>query len=205
MTVHRLTARALPMAGLAIGLLFAPPAQARSSSSGHKGLFSAEQTPLHITTTATKSHAATSSVGGSLLRTIVALVLVIGVIYAITWVLRRMRRSNEAKASGSGLASVATLPLGAGRSLHLVRAGGDLILVGASEHGVTPIRTYTEADARATGLLADDADIDLETLVPAAAVEWQPAPEWHHHGAATHAPGTVGYLIERLRRMTVRP
>ena len=37
-----------------------------------------------------------------------------------------------------------------------MRAGDELVLVGAGEHGVTPIRTYTEAEARALGLLDDE-------------------------------------------------
>ena len=50
-----------------------------------------------------------------------------------------------------GLETVATLPLGPNRSLHLVRAGDELVLVGVAEHGVTPIRTYSEDEARALG------------------------------------------------------
>ena len=40
--------------------------------------------------------------------------------------------------TGCGLESMATLPLGPNRSLHLVRAGGEVVLVGVGEHGVTP-------------------------------------------------------------------
>ena len=64
-------------------------------------------------------------------------------IYGIAWVMRRVKRSREEVGSGRGLTRVATLPLGSGRTLHLVRAGTDVILVGASEHGVAPIRVYT--------------------------------------------------------------
>ena len=34
-----------------------------------------------------------------------------------------------------------------------MRAGDEIVLVGAGEHGVTPIRTYTEAEARSLGLI----------------------------------------------------
>jgi flagellar protein FliO/FliZ len=91
--------------------------------------------------------------GGSIVRTIVGLAVVIGVIYGLTWVLKQVRASKQETTAGSGLASLATLPLGTNRSLHLVRAGDEIVLVGAGEQGVTHIRTYTEAEARRLGLL----------------------------------------------------
>ena len=56
--------------------------------------------------------------------------------------------------SASGLKTLATLPLGPNRSMQLVRAGNEVVLVGVGEAGVTPIRTYGEHEARALGLLA---------------------------------------------------
>ena len=50
------------------------------------------------------------------------------------------------------------MPLGPNRSLHLVRAGRELVLVGVAEHGVTPIRTYTEEEALELGLIGEDDD-----------------------------------------------
>ena len=55
---------------------------------------------------------------------------------------------------GTGLHTEATVPLGPNRALHLVRAGRELVLVGSAEQGVVPIRTYSEEEARALGLLA---------------------------------------------------
>src|SRR3954453_23771563 len=91
--------------------------------------------------------------GGSIVRTIVGLAVVIGVIYGLYWVLKQVKSSREEKATGQGLAALATLPLGTRRSLQLIRAGRELHLVGVSEHGVTPVRTYTEDEAEAAGLL----------------------------------------------------
>jgi flagellar protein FliO/FliZ len=101
--------------------------------------------------------------GGSIVRTIVGLAIVIGVIYGLTWVLKQVKSSKQASAEGGGLTTLATLPLGANRSLHLVRAGGEIVLVGAGEQGVTPIRTYTEAEARSLGLLDEDSPMDAVT------------------------------------------
>jgi flagellar protein FliO/FliZ len=118
-----------------------------------------EQTPLNLggSGDAAKAATETGASGGSLVRTIVGLVIVIAVIYGLTWVLRQLKARNERGAEGTGLSTLATLPLGTNRSLHLVRAGDEVVLVGSGEHGVTPIRTYTEAEARALGLLDDGA------------------------------------------------
>ena len=90
------------------------------------------------------------------MRTIVGLAVVIGVIYGLYWILKQVKASREETASGDGLKTIATLPLGTNRSIHLVRAGQEIVLVGAGEHGVTPIRTYSEAEARALGLIDDE-------------------------------------------------
>jgi flagellar biogenesis protein FliO len=89
--------------------------------------------------------------------------VVVAVIYCVYWVLKQVKSSREERASGTGLASIATLPLGQGRALHMVRAGSEVVLVGVGEHGVTPIRTYGRHEAEAAGLLdqiADEADSD---------------------------------------------
>ena len=118
-----------------------------------------ESTPLNLPSSAPKvkaSDAAGPSASGGLVRTIVGLAIVIAVIYGLYWVLKQVKSSREERASGSGLDTLATLPLGANRSLHLVRAGGEVVLLGVGEGGVTPIRTYGEHEARALGLVGDD-------------------------------------------------
>jgi flagellar protein FliO/FliZ len=120
-----------------------------------------EQTPLNLGDEGKEQaaeHVGTS--GASIVRTIVGLAVVIGVIYGLTWVLKQVKASKQASAEGGGLTTLATLPLGTNRSLHLVRAGGEIVLVGAGEHGVTPIRTYTEAEARSLGLLDEESPMD---------------------------------------------
>jgi flagellar biogenesis protein FliO len=169
-----------------------------------------ESTPLGIGTLKPTTH--TSSGGGSsIIRTLLGLIIVIGSIYGVAWILRRVKRSREAQATGNGLASVATLPLGPGRSLHLVRAGTDVILVGASEHGVTPIRSYTEEEALANGVLSEtggDAllhDAARAFSPPSTATAHTPAGatkgQWRGLGAPD-APAPK--LVEALRRLTVR-
>jgi len=137
-----------------------------------------ERTPLRLDEPGADAAQAAGAGGGGLVRTIVGLAVVIGVIYGLHWVLKQVKASREDRASGSGLSPLATLPLGPNRSLHLVRAGHEVVLVGVGEGGVTPVRTYSEAEARALGLLAD---------------ERPPVPE------LTAKPG----LLDRLRDRTV--
>jgi flagellar protein FliO/FliZ len=125
--------------------------------------------------------------GGSIVRTIVGLAIVLGVIYGLYWVLKQVKASKETGASGSGLETLATLPLGTNRTLHLVRAGDEVVLIGAGEGGVTPIRTYQDAEARELGLLEALPDADdvvarplpgglLNRLRSATVLKWRPTP-----------------------------
>jgi flagellar protein FliO/FliZ len=141
-----------------------------------------EKTPLNLKDAPSTGHVGG---GGSLVRTIVGLAVVIGVIYGLYWILKQVKASREEKATGTGLAALATLPLGGQRSLQLVRAGRELHLVGVSEHGVTPVRAYSEEEADAAGLL------DLESIDDA-------------NGQNGSGGGVVATVVEELRRRTVR-
>ncbi len=147
---------ALGMATIGLALLAGPcPAQAFAPASKHGG---GEALPLNLPTSSTGSQ--TSSGGASIVRTIVGLLIVIAVIWGLTWILKQVKTGRETRSAGSGLTSLATLALGSGRTLHLVRAGRDYLLVGSAEHGVAPIHRYTEEQARAAGLLDLPASTD---------------------------------------------
>src|SRR3954470_13233318 len=161
----------------AVAMLLASPASALAAPSS-------EQTPVHLDN-ATGDSPAHVGGGGSIVRTIVGLAVVIGVISGLYWVLKQVKSSREEKATGQGLAALATLPLGAQRSLQLVRAGRELHLVGVSEHGVTPVRTYSEEEAEAAGLL--DLDADAGTGDPGG-----------------NAGGAWSGILDTLRKRTVR-
>jgi flagellar protein FliO/FliZ len=178
MTSPILIARAL-LACLTTLLLTAPAALAAES----------ERTPLKLDASEGASQASNSG-GGGIARMVVGLAVVLGVIYGLSWVVKQVKASRESQSAGSALSSVASLPLGPNRSVHLVRVGEDLVLLGAAEKGITPIRAYTEADARAAGLVPDE---DLLQL---------PAPK----GATTtqRAPVAAGSLLDTLRARTVR-
>jgi flagellar protein FliO/FliZ len=148
-------------------LLAAPPVLAASAT---------ESTPLTLPSV-DQAQAAAGGSGGGLVRTFVGLAIVLAVIYGLYWVLKQVKSSRESAASGTGLESVATIPLGPNRALHLVRAGRELVLLGVAEQTVVPIRAYREDEARAVGLIDGaggdgvfDADEPTAPPAPAAAL-----------------------------------
>jgi flagellar protein FliO/FliZ len=174
--------RVTALAAAAAGMLLAAPT-AFAADSG-------EQTPLNLPS-ADETAAASSGGGGGLVRTFVGLAIVLAVIYGLYWVLKQVKSSREAAISGHGLQSLATVPLGPNRSMHLVRAGQELVLVGVSEQAVVPIRIYGEAEARAAGLLVDEPAGDGDEVVTAK--------------AAPPSPGVfLKDVLARLQSRTVR-
>jgi len=121
------------------------------------------------------SHSASSS--GSLVRTIVGLAVVLGVIYGLYWVLKQVKRSKDTTAAGEGLETLATLPLGTNRSLHLVRAGREIVLLGTAENAIAPIRRYSETEARTLGLIDAPATVTVPMGATLASLEPAPAPK----------------------------
>jgi flagellar protein FliO/FliZ len=116
-----------------------------------------ESQPLDLGGATSSAHAAG---GGNIARTIVGLAIVLAVIFGLRWAMKQYKSGREKKAAGTGLAQMATLPLGSNRSLHVVRAGREVLVVGSGEHGVTPVRSYSEEEARALGLFEVDFDDD---------------------------------------------
>ena len=163
-----------------VGALTLVPAQVALADEG-------EKTPLHLSTTST-THTASSG-GSGILRTIIALVVVIAVIYVVARILRAVKGRDQ-RPRGDGLRHLSTLPLGGGRSVALVRSGNDIVLVGIGEQGVTPIKTYTEAEAIANGIdIGDRGGRDSES---------------GSAGTRSREESPFSDLVDRLRRMTVR-
>jgi flagellar protein FliO/FliZ len=167
-------------------LLLAPACAFGAGTSTMSTTDQGESTPLDLPASgdASSSISGGHSSSGSIVRTVVGLAIVIGVIWGITWVLKQIKQSREERTRGNGLSTEAVVALGPGRSLHLIRAGRELLLVGVADHGVVPIRTYTEEEARAAGLDLDD----------------PPPPS----GGGKAKPATVGQFVDKLRDRTVR-
>jgi flagellar protein FliO/FliZ len=202
---------AVRAATLVLGALALAPACAGAFTpvpAGHKP--SAENTPLNLTPSNVGAH--TSSSGPSIVRTIVGLLVVIAVIWGLSWILRQVKSGRETRSAGEGLRSVATLPLGSNRSLHLVRAGADYLLVGSAEHGVAPIHRYTEQQAREAGLveenLAEEESLPGGGSGPSSPLRRSVGTLGRSAGSGSRGPlqmpGQGGGLLERLREWTVR-
>jgi flagellar protein FliO/FliZ len=177
------------VAAMACALLTAPAALAATTTTP-----SGENTPLHLDPAPAAEH--TGSGGGGLVRTIVGLAVVIGVILGLHWILKQVKSSRESASTGGGLQSIATLALGPGRSLHLIRAGSEIVLVGAADNSVTPLRVYSEDEARALGLLdlaSDDDDPTGAGSAPRNPLDAGPG-----------SPPDLRRLLRRIQRMTVR-
>jgi flagellar protein FliO/FliZ len=112
-----------------------------------------EGLPLDLGSSKAPKTAGPSAGGGSIVRTLLGLGVVIALIYGVAWVMRQLKEGREGRVRGAGLASVSAVPLGANRSVHLVRAGRDYLLLGVAEQGVVHLRSYGEDEARAAGLL----------------------------------------------------
>jgi flagellar protein FliO/FliZ len=183
---------AISSAGTAVlGMLLAAPAAFAAGS---------ESTPLNLGDSkgSSTTHGSGSS---SIVRTIVGLAVVIAVIYGLSWVLKQVKKSREESASGNGLKPLATLPLGSNKSLHLVRAGEEVVLLGVAEHGVTPIRTYGEHEARALGLIADDQPKNGNGDGPANGIIAPAAPQALPSGSPSTNP--FRRTLDNLRSKTV--
>lgn len=186
-----------------------------------------EDAQLNLTTSGGSAAHASSSGGASLVRTIVGLAIVIAVIWGLAWILKQVKAGRDPHVSSAGLASIATLTLGSGRTVHLVRAGSDYVLLGATEHGLSPIHRYTEEEAREAGIFVDgEPEVERSRLLAVAGQLVSGA--GRAMGNSSYAarsgfatprddgatPGSwpdpmraqppAGGLIERLREMTVR-
>jgi flagellar protein FliO/FliZ len=197
MTKLILLSRAAATAAAALSaclLVFVEPAFATA-----KGAVAAsgENTPLNLSSSG-GSTTHTSSGGASIVRTVVGLAIVIAVIWGLTWILRQVKAGRDPQVSSAGLQSVAALTLSTGRSVHLVRAGNEYVLLASAEHGVAPIHRYSEEEARAAGLLpAEEAPGQRRSLLAGAPAQ----PRGHD---PMRMPSPSSGLIERVRELTVR-
>ena len=81
-----------------------------------------------------------------LLKTLAALAVVVGVIFATRWALRRLnRRLAVGVGSSSALRVLAATPLAGRGELVLVKLGGRLVLVGVSAQGMAALSEITDA------------------------------------------------------------
>jgi flagellar biogenesis protein FliO len=108
--------------------------------------FKRDETPLPKGLTDAAEAAPSQVGGGSYLRLVVGLGIVIALIYAIYKLLKRANR-GALPGRSDAIAVLATAPLGPSRAVHLVRVGPELLLVGSAEQSVTGLRVYSADEA----------------------------------------------------------
>jgi flagellar protein FliO/FliZ len=159
-----------------------------------------ENTALNLAPVSGGAHAGGS--GPSIVRTIVGLAIVIAVIWGLSWILKQVKGGRTPQLEGVGLTSLGALTLSTGRSVHLVKAGSDYILLGSAEQGVIPIHRYTEEEAREAGLIdVIDSGPSPRRQLPRG--PGPPGPE-EHDPMKMPTPGPGATVIDRLRELTVR-
>ncbi len=207
--LYRAAATAAAATGACLLALACPGVAAASGSGTAEGR--GEKTLLNLGPSTGSTHSSGS--GASLVRTIVGLAIVIAVIWGLSWIMKQVKARRDPSAPSTGLQSIAALQLSSGRSVHLVKAGSDYLLLGSAEHGVMPIHRYSEQEAREAGLL-DVIDVQPR---PRRALTRPPSSgaggadgaggagtDSDHDPMNVPSPGPGSSLLDKLRELTVR-
>ena len=142
--------------------------------------------------------------GGSIVRALVGLVVVLGAIFGVHWLLKKWGGSRMQGAAGrSGIIDVvATTTLAQGRALHVVRVGEELVLVGATEQSITRIG---EVDAGVlSGTAGDRGNGEFQAMLSGAMYGQQPGVPNGMGGAGSTRPTFLQRFLDNLRMSTAR-
>ena len=85
---------------------------------------------------------ATTNVGGQLVQLLLGLLFVIGLIFVLAWVMRRVQQIGPR--GGQVIKLVASQALGPRDRLLLVQVGGEQILLGLTSGRITPLHVLKE-------------------------------------------------------------
>lgn len=153
---------------------------------------------------ASKGSASQPSKGGSVGRMFFGLLVVLGVIFGVNFLLKRWGQSRLQGASGTAgvIDVVATTPLAAGRSLHLVRVGGELVLIGATEQSITQLGAVSGEDFQSVA--GDGGKGQFQSMLSGAMVAGQPGVPATLGGAASSKPSLISRLLGNLQMLTAR-
>jgi flagellar protein FliO/FliZ len=184
-SLGRLPARS----GAAALLACAVTAVAAPAALGASSPYTRDETPLPKSlTNPSTAHAAAhaASTGGTIARTVAGLAIVLAVVFAVYWLLRAYSRGKRGRGDGK-IEVIATTPLAPNRSVHLLRVGDALILVGSAEGGVTRLRSYSPEES---DLIQAQLDGDTDQL-------WQ-------LDRGGDKERTTRSFVDELRRRTAR-
>jgi len=142
--------------------------------------------------------------GGSILRGILGLAVVLGAIYGLHWLLRKWGASRIEGVAGRSdvIDVVATTSLAQGRALHLVRVGGELVLVGATENSITRIGDFDPAVVAASA--GDQGRGEFQAALSGAFYGQQPGVPSGMGGAGSGNQPFLRRFLDNLRMSTAR-
>ena len=169
----------------------APPAAKAATTTAPAPAFHRDRTPLPAAVGGADDGGAerqpSSSGGSAVARMLGGLAVVLAVIFGVYWLLKTFGRARGLQ-SDERMTVLATTSLSASRTLHLVRVGEELVLLGSGEQSVTPIRVYTQEEARRLGL-APERQTTFRALEEAQAQD---------------ARGLLARVVDELRRRSAR-
>ncbi len=138
--------------------------------------------------------------GGTLLRLGIGVVVVVGLIALVWFLMKKFQRAKypEMEEKGPDLIDVVTTTsLGPNRSLHLVRIGEELVLVGSTDQSITGLaRLGVDESLALVDLAPPSAKFGMGSATPGG-----PGVDDRARAVAT---ANEGSLVERLRALTTR-
>ena len=95
-----------------------------------------------VSAAATAAPVVSAGVGGQLMQLVMGLLLVLGLIFALAWLLRRVQ--NTGSRQGQVIELISSRALGARDRLVLVQVGDEQILLGLTPGRITPLHVLKE-------------------------------------------------------------
>lgn len=154
---------------------------------------------------AERTEEGSGSGGGSIMRALLGLVVVLGAIYGVHWLLRRWGQSRLQGVAGTAgvIDVVATTPLAQGRALHLVRVGEELVLVGATEQSITRIGNI-DAGVLGPQMGSGSKGAEFQAMLSGAMLGNQPGVPNGMGGAGSANQPFIRRFLDNLRMSTAR-
>ena len=183
------TLSSLPLLALSWAVLAADPATPATPAATAAAATTATATPA---VTAPVAGTLNGGIGGQLLQLVLGLLLVIGLIFVLAWLMRRVQRAGPA--GNQVIKLVGSRALGTRDRLVLVQVGNEQVLLGVSPGSITALHVMNEPveipDAQ--GAPPEFARRLLEALGNKGAAGQRTGK--HVFGAGKHAgtPGTTG-------------
>lgn len=142
--------------------------------------------------------------GDTLMRLGLGLVVVVGLIALVWYVLKRVQRSRypsleRAGKTGGLIDVVSTTSIGPNRTLHVVRVGEEILLVGSTDHAITALMRLGTDDL--VGLVNVPPTSSTFGRNPPASPTGGPGVDDRVRAVTTSSDGA---LIDKLRSMTTR-